>query len=31
MQEELKKAGFEIVYTQSFSMDISTLMIARKL
>jgi len=30
MQEELKKAGFEIVYTKSFSMDISTLMIARK-
>ena len=31
MQEELKKAGFEIIYTKSFSMDISTLLIARKL
>lgn len=31
MQKELEKAGFEILYTQSFSMDISTLMIARKL
>ena len=30
MQKELEKAGFEIVHTQSFSMDISTLMIARK-
>lgn len=30
MQEELEKAGFEILYTQSFSMDISTLFIARK-
>ncbi len=30
MQEELNKAGFEILYTQSFSMDISTLMIAKK-
>lgn len=31
MQNELKDAGFEILYTQSFSMDISTLIIARKL
>jgi demethylmenaquinone methyltransferase/2-methoxy-6-polyprenyl-1,4-benzoquinol methylase len=31
MHEELKKAGFEILYTQSFSMDISTLIIAKKL
>jgi len=30
MQTELEKAGFEISYTQSFSMDISTLFIARK-
>ena len=30
MQNELKSAGFEILYTQSFSMDISTLIIARK-
>jgi len=30
MQEELKSAGFEILYTKSFSMDISTLLIARK-
>jgi demethylmenaquinone methyltransferase/2-methoxy-6-polyprenyl-1,4-benzoquinol methylase len=30
MQSELEKAGFEILHTQSFSMDISTLMIARK-
>ena len=30
MQNELKDAGFEILYTQSFSMDISTLIIARK-
>ncbi len=30
MQKELETAGFEILYTQSFSMDISTLMIARK-
>jgi len=30
MQKELEKAGFEMVHTQSFSMDISTLMIARK-
>lgn len=31
MQKELEKAGFEMVYTQSFSMDISTLIIARKI
>jgi len=30
MQKELEIAGFEILHTQSFSMDISTLMIARK-
>jgi len=30
MQKELEDAGFEILHTQSFSMDISTLMIARK-
>ncbi|MBL0709128.1 MAG: bifunctional demethylmenaquinone methyltransferase/2-methoxy-6-polyprenyl-1,4-benzoquinol methylase UbiE [Sulfurimonas sp.] len=30
MQDELKRAGFEILYTKSFSMDISTLLIARK-
>ncbi|MBE0514546.1 bifunctional demethylmenaquinone methyltransferase/2-methoxy-6-polyprenyl-1,4-benzoquinol methylase UbiE [Sulfurimonas sp.] len=30
MQKELIEAGFEIVYTKSFSMDISTLLIARK-
>jgi len=30
MQNELKNAGFEILYTKSFSMDISTLLIARK-
>ncbi|WP_428739497.1 bifunctional demethylmenaquinone methyltransferase/2-methoxy-6-polyprenyl-1,4-benzoquinol methylase UbiE [Sulfurimonas sp.] len=30
MQQELEKAGFEMLYTQSFSMDISTLFIARK-
>ena len=30
MQAELEKAGFEMLHTQSFSMDISTLMIARK-
>lgn len=30
MQKELQKAGFEMVHTQSFSMDISTLLIARK-
>lgn len=31
MQNELRDAGFEILYTKSFSMDISTLIIARKL
>jgi len=31
MQIELKAAGFEILYTKSFSMDISTLLIAKKL
>lgn len=30
MQKELIEAGFEIVYTKSFSMDISTLLIAKK-
>jgi demethylmenaquinone methyltransferase/2-methoxy-6-polyprenyl-1,4-benzoquinol methylase len=30
MQKELEKAGFEMLHTQSFSMDISTLMIAKK-
>ena len=30
MQNELMAAGFEIMYTESFSMDISTLIIARK-
>jgi len=30
MQNELQDAGFEMLYTQSFSMDISTLLIARK-
>ena len=30
MQRELEAAGFEILYTKSFSMDISTLLIARK-
>ncbi len=30
MQKELEIAGFEMVHTQSFSMDISTLLIARK-
>ncbi len=30
MHAELEKAGFEILYTQSFSMDISTLIIAKK-
>ncbi|WP_457744205.1 bifunctional demethylmenaquinone methyltransferase/2-methoxy-6-polyprenyl-1,4-benzoquinol methylase UbiE [Sulfurimonas sp.] len=30
MQKELQEAGFEMLYTQSFSMDISTLLIARK-
>ena len=31
MQKELEKAGFEMLHTQSFSMDISTLLIAKKL
>ncbi len=30
MKKELESAAFEIVYTKSFSMDISTLLIARK-
>lgn len=30
MSQELEKAGFEMIYVQSFSMDISTLLIARK-
>lgn len=30
MSRELEDAGFEILYTKSFSMDISTLIIARK-
>lgn len=30
MQQELQNAGFEILHTQSFSMDISTLIIAQK-
>jgi len=30
MQNELNNAGFEMLYTKSFSMDISTLLIARK-
>ncbi len=30
MQNELQHAGFEVLFTQSFSMDISTLIIARK-
>jgi demethylmenaquinone methyltransferase/2-methoxy-6-polyprenyl-1,4-benzoquinol methylase len=30
MHQELDKAGFDIMYTQSFSMDISTLIIAKK-
>jgi len=30
MKRELEAAGFEMMFTQSFSMDISTLMIARK-
>jgi demethylmenaquinone methyltransferase/2-methoxy-6-polyprenyl-1,4-benzoquinol methylase len=30
MQHELENAGFEMLYTKSFSMDISTLLIARK-
>ncbi len=31
MQDELKDAGFEVIYTKSFSMDISTLIIAKKI
>jgi demethylmenaquinone methyltransferase/2-methoxy-6-polyprenyl-1,4-benzoquinol methylase len=31
LQNELKDADFEILYTKSFSMDISTLIIARKI
>ncbi|OIP54901.1 MAG: bifunctional demethylmenaquinone methyltransferase/2-methoxy-6-polyprenyl-1,4-benzoquinol methylase [Helicobacteraceae bacterium CG2_30_36_10] len=31
LQNELEAAGFEILYTKSFSMDISTLLIARKI
>ena len=30
MQDELNEAGFDMLFTQSFSMDISTLLIARK-
>ncbi|WP_321778735.1 bifunctional demethylmenaquinone methyltransferase/2-methoxy-6-polyprenyl-1,4-benzoquinol methylase UbiE [Sulfurimonas sp.] len=30
MQKELENTGFEMLYTKSFSMDISTLLIARK-
>lgn len=30
MKNELEKAGFEMLYVKSFSMDISTLLIARK-
>jgi len=30
MKKELETAGFEIIYAKSFSMDISTLLIARK-
>lgn len=30
MKKELEAAGFEMLYTKSFSMDISTLLIARK-
>jgi len=30
MQKELEEAGFTMLYTKSFSMDISTLLIARK-
>ncbi len=30
LQNELEEAGFEMLYTKSFSMDISTLLIARK-
>ncbi|NOQ29616.1 MAG: bifunctional demethylmenaquinone methyltransferase/2-methoxy-6-polyprenyl-1,4-benzoquinol methylase UbiE [Helicobacteraceae bacterium] len=31
MQDELSSSGFEVLFTQSFSMDISTLIIAKKL
>jgi demethylmenaquinone methyltransferase/2-methoxy-6-polyprenyl-1,4-benzoquinol methylase len=31
MQKELEAAGFEMIYTKSFSMDISTLLIAKKI
>ncbi len=31
MHKELENAGFEVVYTKSFSMDVSTLMIAKKI
>lgn len=30
LQQELEESGFEMLYTKSFSMDISSLMIARK-
>ena len=30
MEAELEAAGFEMLFTKSFSMDISTLLIARK-
>jgi demethylmenaquinone methyltransferase / 2-methoxy-6-polyprenyl-1,4-benzoquinol methylase len=30
MKKELEHAGFEMLYSKSFSMDISTLLIARK-
>lgn len=30
MQDELNESGFDVLYTKSFSMDISTLIIARK-
>ncbi|MDX1295765.1 MAG: bifunctional demethylmenaquinone methyltransferase/2-methoxy-6-polyprenyl-1,4-benzoquinol methylase UbiE [Sulfurimonadaceae bacterium] len=30
MEQELEEAGFEMLFTKSFSMDISTLLIARK-
>jgi demethylmenaquinone methyltransferase/2-methoxy-6-polyprenyl-1,4-benzoquinol methylase len=30
MEDELRQAGFEPVYTKSFSMNISTMFIARK-
>lgn len=31
LQDELREAGFEIEFAKSFSMDISTLVIAKKL